>query len=136
MDWDASMTQIAARLETMDGMRKFEVGQTLLPPCAIVSYPDEIDPHGTYHRGVSTMGLQVMLVLGPPNARQTRTAAAQFVNDTPTGLVSILEDGVDAGAYTAFDELTVTLITFAEVEIKDVPYMAVLADLTIAGQGV
>ena len=136
MDWDAAMTQIATRLEAMDGMRKFEVGQTIVPPCAVVSMPEEIDPHGTYNRGMSRMGLQVMLVLGPPNARQTRTAAAQFVNDTPTGLVSWLENAVDAGAYPAFDELTVTLITFAEVEIKDVPYMAVLADLDIAGAGV
>ena len=136
MDWDAAMEQIAARLDTMTGMRRFEEGESPEIPCCIVSYPEEVDPHGTYNRGVSTMKLQVMMLTGLAHERQARQVAKLYVNDTATGVVSVLENGVAAGAYTAFDEITVLKYGFDAVQIQDIDYMAVLLDLDVAGRGV
>ena len=118
------------------GLATFEEGDAPDVPCAIVSFPETIDPHGTYNRGVSTMKLQAMLLMGVAHERQARETAKTFVNDTATGVVSVLENGVAAGAYPAFDEITVTLITFDAVNIEEVDYMAVFLDLDVAGDGV
>jgi hypothetical protein len=137
VDFNVAMQQIADRLDTIAGLRCFGYdAPTLVPPAATVSYPDELDPHGTYNNGMARMKLQVMIVVGVPTARSTRDLLAVWANDGPDGVVAVLESGVDAGAYTAFHEITVTNISFDPVELASVTYAAVFFDLDVVGAGV
>jgi hypothetical protein len=138
MDYNAVMVEIAARMATIPD--PITAGQFLrsiaddrgsvVPPCAIVSYPNSIDPHGTYHRGIPRMDLQVMIVVGRINERGTRERAALWANDSgPQSVVTVLEA---EGWGSTFDMLTVTNIHFDAVSIAAINYMAVFFDLDVA----
>lgn len=135
MDFAAVMQEVSDRLDTIPNLRCWAYdAPTVVPPAAVVSYPEEIDPHGTYHRGMAFMKLQVMIVVGKPGDRTTRDRASVWANDSgASSVVEVLEDGA---AYTAFDELIVTKISFDAVSIADVTYMAIFFDLDVAGSGV
>lgn len=132
MDFAAAMDEIAERLETIDGLNRFEDEEELTPPGFYLSYPEKLDPHGTYHRGMARMNLQLMILVGPPGGRQTLELLRVWANDGPTGVLHVLE----SGTYTAFHDITVTEISFDAVEKSGIKYAAVFFDLDVAGSGV
>lgn len=137
MDFDVVQAQITARLETASlpdwqGLRMAgtEPGM-VLPPVGFLSYPSEIDPHGTYNRGMPRMGMQLSIVVGKPGDRQTPGLLADWARDEgPTSVLAWLE--ARGWSHPEFSEVTVQLITFDQVSISDTPYAAVLFDLDIA----
>jgi len=133
MDLAAVMDAVGDRLDTIAGLRVFRYPpDKLTPPAAVVSYPDKIDPHGTYNRGMARMTLPVVLVVGRVSVRSARDQLAAYAKDTgASSIVTVLE----SGTYTAFDTVTVTEITFDVVSLGGVDYMAALFDLDIAGSG-
>jgi hypothetical protein len=130
LDWAAAMAQILARLESQGFRTSDEETNAITPPVAFVSYPEDLDPHGTYGEGVSTAELQVTLVVAEATARNTRSLMEAWGSPGPTGAVAILE----SGTYAALDELHVVNVHFGVVEITDVRYAAIILDLHI-GKG-
>lgn len=133
MDYAAVMAELGTRLDAMDGLRAVADDRgSVIPPVAIVSYPEEIDPHGTYNRGMAFLTLQVMVVVGRPNERATRARAAVWAKDSgPSSVLTVLE----AEGYASCADVTVTKISFDAVSIANIVYMAVFFDLKIAGSG-
>jgi hypothetical protein len=138
VDFQLVAQQINTRLVAMPcdpPLRSIHVDPgTIAPPMAILSYPDEIDPHGTYNRGTARMGLQLAIAVGRPLERTTPDRVALWAKPSgSTSVITWLED--EAWVHDAFDVLTVQLITFGRVSIADIDYQAVFFDLDIIGSG-
>lgn len=143
MDFDVAQVQIYERLEAMVAAPTGEKLRTAYTEqgsivvgdgIAILSYPDEIDPHGTYNQGVARMGMQLAIAVGKPGERNTPERLALWCKDSgPTSVLAWLE--AQGWSHPEFDELTVVLITFGQVEIAEIPYTAAFFDLDMAGSG-
>ena len=137
MDFDVAQAQIVTRLETesMPNWQGLRMAGTepgmVLPPVGFLSYPSEIDPHGTYNQGMARMGMQLAVVVGKPGDRQTPGNLADWSRDAgPTSVLAWLEAA--GWSHSEFSDVTVTLITFDQVSIADITYAAVLFELDIA----
>jgi hypothetical protein len=138
VDFELVAQQINTRLVALPAdppLRTIHIDPGVIaPPMAVLSYPDEIDPHGSYNRGTARMGMQLAIAVGRPLERSTPERLALWAK--PSGDTSVLtwleaEDWV----HTAFDVLTVELITFGRVSFNEIEYMAVFFDLDIVGSG-
>lgn len=127
------MSQIASRLDTIDGLRVFAYPpDSLQPPAAVVSYPESISFDSTYARGMDRMTLPVVAVVGRVPDRNTATAIAAYANGSGSSSFKYV---LETGAYSAFHTVTVTSVEFDVVTIAGTDYMAALFDLDIVGSG-
>lgn len=131
------MDQVGAQLDTIDGLRvsPFPPDQ-VNPPFAIVTYPEDINFDATYERGADTMTLPVIVGVGKVSDRASRDKLAAYCQGTgATSVKAVLEAGVEAGAYTAFDSLRVQMAEFDLIKIAAVEYVAATFTLDIIGTG-
>ncbi len=131
------MQQIADRLATIAGLRAFGYPPgSVTPPAAIVSYPDHIKYGETYVRGMDRMTLSVVVMVGRPTDRSTRDLVAVYCDGAGAkSIKAVVESGVAAGAFPAFDEVTVTGVEFDVVTMSSIDYLAAMFELDIAGKG-
>jgi hypothetical protein len=133
MDLADVMDQVAARLDTIEGLRVHaHPPGRVVPPAAVVSYPDTLEFDATYGRGMDRMTLPVVLVVGRAVDRAARDELAAYCNGA--GQRSI-KGVLESGAYTAFDTIRVQDIDFDVVTIAAIDYIAALLTLDIGGQG-
>jgi hypothetical protein len=128
------MTQIATQLDTIAGLRCFpwSAGK-IVPPAAVVGWPEEITYDATYGRGMDTLTLPVIVVAGRPTDRQTVALLAKYADGSGAASVKAV---VEAGsAYTAFEAVRVTSVEFDVYTIGSVDYMGALFMLDIGGSG-
>lgn len=127
------MDQIAARADTIDGLRvDGRPVPKVSPPAAYVAYPTDYTFDATYGRGSDEMTLSLLVVVGRPNDRSTRDALAAYCDgDGPRSIKQVLE----SGTYTACDAVAVRTVDFDAISIAGVDYMAALFTLDIAGPG-
>lgn len=137
MNFDVVQNQIYTRLGAMTGLRtayteqgSISVGEGI----AVLSYPTEIDPHGTYNKGMARMGMQLSILVGRPSERTTPERLAKWTKDSGSTSVMVWLESED-WFHDEFDVLTVLLITFGEALLNDVPYAAAFFDLDIVGSG-
>ena len=111
------MDDVAARLRSIPAFRtvfEYPAG-SVTPPAAVVSYPDVYIPHRTYNRGMDTMTLPVVVVVGRVSERGARDLLSDFVDGAgASSVIAVLE----SGTYTAFHELTVSKIHFDASELE------------------
>jgi len=133
MDLAAVQDAVAARLATIGALRThaFPPGR-VSPDAAIVSYPERIDFDQTYGRGMDTMVLPVVLVVGKVSDRAARDKLAAYCKGTGASSVKAV---LESGTYTAFDVVQVADVEFDVVTIEGADYMAALFTLKIAGSG-
>jgi hypothetical protein len=75
------MDEIAARLDTIPGLRVHAYPPPVLhPPAAVVTYPEEYTYDATYGRGTDTMRLPVIVLVGKIDDRTTRNRIAAWVD--------------------------------------------------------
>jgi len=133
MDLAAVMDQIDARLGTITGLRHYAFPpDAVLPPAAVVSYPDTLTFDETYGRGMDRMTLPVVVVVGKVSDRTTRDLLAVYCAGSGASSVKAV---VESGTYAAFHTVRVMSIDFDVVGIAGVDCMAALFDLDISGQG-
>jgi hypothetical protein len=127
------MQELADQLGTITGLRVFAFPPgALVPPAAVVGYPDQIVYDATYGRGMDRMTVPVVVVVGKAQARGTVARIGQYANSAgSTSIKAVLE----SGTYTAFDTLRVATALFDAVTIGGTEYMAALFDVDIAGSG-
>lgn len=127
------MDQIGDRLDTITGLRVFRYPpDSVTPPAAIVSYPDEIVFDETYGRGMDRMTLPVVIVVGKVSDRTSKDRLTAYANGSGT---SSVKGVIEGGTYTAFDTVRISRAEFDVVSINSTDYVAGLFDLDIAGQG-
>jgi hypothetical protein len=127
------MDEVADQLDTIAGLRVFAFPpDSLTPPAAIVSYPDEIVYDATYGRGMDRLTLPVVVVVGRLSDRATKGLLTDYTDGTGGGSIKAV---VEAGTYTAFDTVRVTRAEFDAIRIGSTDYLAGMFDLDVAGQG-
>ena len=132
MNIAAVMDQLAARLDTIDGLRVTAhwVG-TPNPPHAVVSMPRG-DFDATYGRGMDRWELPIILILGKVSERAARNAASPFVSGSGD---KSFKQVLEAGTYTEFDTLRVQDFEFDVITFGAVDYLTATFTLDIAGRG-
>ncbi|HKX46586.1 MAG TPA: hypothetical protein VJP77_07775 [Planctomycetota bacterium] len=127
------MDEVAAQLDTITGLRAFAYPpDALVPPAAVVSYPDEVSYDQTYARGMDRITLPVVVLVGKASDRMSRDTIAGYVDGTGAGSIKAV---VEAGTYTACDTVRVSRCEFDVVRIAGIDYLAALFELDITGQG-
>jgi hypothetical protein len=134
MDLAALMDEIGDVLDTVTGLRvhRHPPGK-VVPPAAIVSYPERIAYDQTYRRGVDRIErMPVVLVVGKATDRAARDTVAEWSAGGGPGSIKALLEG---HGWAACDVLTVTECSFDVVTIAAVDYLAAMFLVDIAGQG-
>lgn len=128
------MEEIAARLDTITGLRVFGYPEKAFhPPAAVVSYPESYIFDATYGRGMDRIeDLPVVVVVGDVHARGTRAELAPYADGSGAQSVKAV---LEAAPHTAFDTLRVTEVIFDVYTIGDIDHMAAVFTCDIAGQG-
>jgi hypothetical protein len=127
------MDAVATQLDTITGLRCFAYPpDSITPPAAIVSYPEELTFDATYDRGADTMTLPVIVAVGKVHDRTTRDLVAAYVDGSGASSIKAV---LEAGTYTAFDTVRVVRAEFDVVRIGAADYLAALFDLDIIGDG-
>lgn len=133
MDLGNVMDAISTRLDTITGLRCFaSPPATLVPPAAVVSYPDTLAFDATYGRGMDRLDLPVVVVVGRPTDRSTRDNLSLYCDGSGASSVKAV---LESGTYSAFHTVRVKDIEFDVVTIAAIDYMAAIFNLDIAGSG-
>lgn len=127
------MDQVATQLSTISGLRCFPYPpDSLVPPAAVVSFPEDIQFDGTYGRGMDKMTLPLMVVVGKTTDRVTRDLLSVYVNGSGAKSVKAV---LEAGTYTAFDVVRVASVVFNGIQIAGTDYLNAEFTLEITGSG-
>lgn len=132
MDTELVMDEVEQALRTVDDLRVMVVGEAPKPPAAYVSYPESINYDNEYGRGSDTMNLQVVVVIGRTNARQTRKDLARFSDGNDTGSI---KTALETFTYQQVEVLVVKSVVFDVVRIAAIDYMAGLFNIEATGGG-
>jgi len=126
-------TEIAARLGTIAGLHEHAFPPGTITPDAAIVVPRQLDPHGTYARGMVKAEFGVIVVTGKPHDRSAHSRLDEYASDdSERSIVTVLE----GGTYTSFDDVTVMSIDWDVLTFGGVDYLGALFTLDIAGQGV
>lgn len=133
MNLGVVMDELAARLETIPGLRVYpHPVKSVVPPAAVIAYPDSITFDETYGRGMDRIDLVVWLVVADNVDRATREQIVPYVAGSgPRSIKAVLE----SGTYTAFDDVRVTDVEFDTLRVAGKDLVAVGFRLDIAGPG-
>jgi hypothetical protein len=127
------MDQVTTQLDTIGGLRCFGYPpDSITPPAAIVTYPEEIIFDSTYNRGADTVVLPVIVAVGKVHDRATRNLVDAYLAGSGAASIKAV---IQAGTYTAFDSVRVTRAEFDIVTIGSGDYLAAVFDLDIIGDG-
>jgi hypothetical protein len=127
------MDQVSTQLDTITGLRCFAYPpDSITPPAAIVSYPEDLPFDATYDRGADTVLLPVIVAVGKVHDRSTRDLVAAYCDGSGASSIKAV---LEAGTYTAFDSLRVVSVEFDVVRIGSADYLSALFDLDIIGNG-
>jgi hypothetical protein len=127
------MDQVTTQLDTIAGLRCFGYPpDSITPPAAIVTYPEEIIFDSTYNRGADTVVLPVIVAVGKVHDRATRNLVDAYLAGSGAASIKAV---IQAGTYTAFDSVRVTRAEFDIVTIGSGDYLAAVFALDIIGDG-
>jgi hypothetical protein len=127
------MDQVAARLDTIQGLRAFPYAPDRLePPAVIVAYPETIQFDKTYGRGMDQMTLPVVVVVGRATDRAARDQLVRYCGGAGAESIKAV---VESGTYTAFDVVRVDSAEFSAFKMAGTEYVAATFSLDIVGQG-
>jgi hypothetical protein len=129
------MDEVAARLRLATSLagRTFAYPPaSVKAPAAVVTYPGEYNYDATYGRGMDRMTLEVVVVVGRPNERQTRDRITRYVDGSGPESVKALVDGSD---YASCDSVRVTRAGFDLTVIGGTEYLAAIFSIDVAGRG-
>lgn len=134
MNLDAVMTEVANRLEAIEGLRVSDGPvDAINPPHAVVSLP-QVSFDMTYGRGSDRYTLPVVLAIGKVSSRAARTNIAPYVaGDGASSVKAVLED--ESTPYAAFYTLRVESIEFDVIAWNSIDYLTATFILDITGSG-
>ena len=136
MNLGAVMDELAAQIGTIAGLTAFGYPpDTVTPPAAIVTYPDEVVFDATYGRGMDTIALPVVVVVGRASDRASRGRLSRYLDGSGShSIKATLEaDGLE---WASFD--TVRVMSADEIDIYQIGGVDLLSAtlrLDIAGTG-
>lgn len=127
------ITEVAAQLDTIDGLRSLDFPPDhLSPPMALPEFPEEYSFDETYGRGMDRMILPWWIVVGKPSDRSTVERLGRYVDGSGANSVKQV---VEAGTYNAFDIVRVMSVEFEPIDDAGITYVGARFSLDIAGKG-
>lgn len=132
MDLNNVVDELVTRLQTITALRVHaEPPGTVSPPAAVISWP-EVSYDGTYGRGMDTLTLPLVLVVGKASDRIARKTVNAYVNGSGARSIKAV---LEAGTYTSFDVIRVASARFEVDSIGGIEFLAAVFSLEITGQG-
>lgn len=140
MNLDDVAEEIAARLRaapSLAGRTYAEPVATIVPPAAIVAFPTDGQYDRSARRGLDSMTLPVVVAVGRPLQRGTRSRLAGYLNGSgPESVHVLLEGEADTpGAYDSCYTVSVSSWELDEYSFGDVSYVVVIFQVDITGPG-
>jgi hypothetical protein len=133
MDLGDVMDELATRLDTIADLQVIAwPAQKIVPPTAIIDYPDFYSYDMTYGRGSDSMTIPVFVAVGRVWDQSTRDTLAQFANGSGAKSIKAV---LESGSYTAFGECAVTQVEFAPIVFAAVEYFGAAFTVSITGSG-
>lgn len=130
---DAVMDDVGAALATLRGLRVFGYWvDRVVPPAAIVMWPDSFDYDETLARGADRVVLPVMVVVGRVELRSARDQLAQWA--AGSGSTSV-KAAVENHKPTAYDTARVESVEFGTVTIAGIELLSATFSIEIIGTG-
>lgn len=127
------MEEMGTALQTIDGLRVFPYWiERVMPPCAIVGWPEPITFDMTMRRGGDSMTFKVFVIVGKVDARTSRTLLGKYLNGSDASSVKVALDG---GTYTACDTVRVSQASVESLNIASIDYLAAVLDVEVTGNG-
>lgn len=125
--------ELGTALESITGLRVFPYGaKRIVPPAAIVGWPDPISYDVQLARGADAMTFPVLLTVGDLDAEASAlVVGAYLARDGASSVKSALE----GGTYAACDSVRVTEARVEPVTFAGIPYLAAVVDVAVYGQG-
>lgn len=117
----------------MPGLRCFTTPQlSIHPPTLMVSVPDDITYDGTYSRGMDSLVLPVLVMVGKADAQSAYDRIFDYLDgDGPTSIKTLLE----SGNYTAMDSVHVSSAACGVYTFASVSYLGAEFTVEIHGRG-
>lgn len=134
MNLDAVMTELAEAAATIEGMRAFAYPPDKVhPPAFLTTLPEQIDPHATYAKGMSTMRIPCLLVVNRVQDRSSVKKLVSFLSMAgDLSVVRALEDFT----YTSCDVVMVSNIAADKViSIGDIDHLGAEFTVDVGGSG-
>lgn len=133
MNLAAVAGQLAARLDTIDGLRVYGYPpDSVSPPAAVLSLPTDIVFDETYGRGMDRITWPLLVIAGKVADRTVPERLYPYCSGTGAASIKAV---LEAGRYTELDTLRVTRAEPDVVTWQGVDYVAVVFELDIAGPG-
>jgi uncharacterized protein with PIN domain len=130
------MDEIGAALSTIDGLRVYPYNaDSVQPPAAVVTLPDEIEYDLTMARGGDALTLDVYVFVARIDQRTGRDALAAYLDGSGARSVKAALDNSDTVAYTACDTVRVAKASVEPLISGGVDYLGVVFTLEITGKG-
>ncbi|WP_410669135.1 hypothetical protein [Amycolatopsis sp. cmx-4-68] len=127
------MDDLGTALEAVDGLRVFPYSaDRIVPPAAIVGWPDPITYDATMARGADTLTVPLFVVVGKLDARTSRDRLAKYLDGAGDDSV---KDVLEAASYTAFDSVRVQEARVDGISVAGTDYLGAVFQLDIIGPG-
>lgn len=127
------MEQLATRAGTIDGLRSHDIPLgPVSPPWFFLELPEDIDYDGTYSRGMDSLVLTGVLLIGKAESRASAVAIRPYLNGS--GDKSI-KARLDSGPYTAMDTVRVSRAELAVYTFAAVAFLGAEFTINITGRG-
>ena len=104
----------------------------IVPPAAIVGWPDPITYDATMARGADTLTVPLFVVVGKLDARTSRDRLAKYLDGTGADSVKA---AVESGTYTAIDSVRVQTAHVDGISVAGVEYLGAIFQLDLIGTG-
>lgn len=136
MNLGAVALEIDARLATLPGLVSHYIGpvKSVSTPCSVIGFPEMIDFHSTYARGMSRIAdWPIMILTGRADDKEAFKRIGQYAGTSGAGsVISVLEDGAP---YTACDTVIVKSCQFDVITWQEQDFQGALFTLDVAGTG-
>jgi hypothetical protein len=128
------MDDLGAALGTITGLRVFPYwADKIVPPAAIVGFPESIDYDETMGRGADHLQLPVIVVVARRDGRSARgRRLTKYVAGTGTDSVKA---AIEAYAATAYHSARVERVEFGTATVAGVEHLSATFDVDVIGPG-
>lgn len=127
------MDELGTALDTISGLRVFPYwADRIVPPAAVVAWPEPVTYDGTMARGMDEMTLHVFVMVGRYDARSTRDRMAKYLDGSGGDSIKAKLDG---GTYTSCHSVTVQSATVDAFSVAGASVLGADFIVQIVGQG-
>jgi hypothetical protein len=135
VDLAAIMDELARDLGSVEGLQERVFAyppNALIPPAAVVGWPDEIDYDAAFARGAWSVKFPLLIVVGRSDVRSARDAiSAYLAGSGPSSVRTALDGGA---AHSAYDSARVIPAHVGPATIAGIEYLAAVLDVAVTGR--